>query len=280
MARDLTVHLPENTIRNRIFDHDGNFIYTGDFATSVAVGEIPGWAVLRALGERKSMGTTVQGEDIWRGNELSPAPTSHTSIPMPDSAGEQMTVVSEHANDTSGGVGVKTLRLEYLDATGAEQTEDIIMNGTTGVNTVATDIRFINDMYSLTVGTNGVAVGHIKIYKTGSVGLVYNMIVLGGNKSLVPHRMVPVGKTLVIRQWHATEAQSKRIAFRLRSTDMNGVLIPGVFCFKDVIYLKQDSLGAEINVKVPALSVVKVSGWAVVGGAETSCSWWGYLIND
>ena len=106
-----------------------------------------GLSIMKGLGERETMGTTASGEDIWRGNELNPAPTSHLVIPTPAAAGEQMTVVGESVNDSSAGTGVRSLRLCYLNAAGEEQTEDVTMNGTTGVNTVATDIRFVNDMY-------------------------------------------------------------------------------------------------------------------------------------
>lgn len=248
---------------------------------AVAMGKVPGASIMAAMGEREGIGTTAQGEDIWRGNDLTPAPTSTTTIPTPADAGEQMTVVSEHATDTIAGVGVQKIKLHYLDATGAEQTEEIEMNGTTGVDTVAIDMRFINDMYTVQVGSNGVSVGHIKIYKKGSVGLVYSMIEAGGNRALVPHRMVPIGKKLLIKEWHSTEAQAKRVAYRLRSTDMNGVLLPGIFCFKDASYLKQAASGDyRNNILIPALSIVKVSGWAVVLGGEGSCGWWGILFND
>ncbi len=253
-----------------------------DFNAEVVRGAVPGVAIMKGIGERESMGTTAAGEDIWRGNELSPAPTSHVLIPTPGAAGEQMTLVSESAQDDhTAGTGVWTVRIEYIDAAGAEQTEDIDLDGTTPVNTVATDIRFVNDMYSVDpIGTGGVAADHIKIYKTGTVGLVYNMIALGGNKSLVPHRMVPAGKELVLMGWHCEEAPGKRGAVRIRSTDMNGVLIPGVFCFKDVAYLNKSVSGdLAVTASVPALSIVKVSGWPDATPAEAGCSWWGYLFD-
>lgn len=258
-----------------------SYFGASDYPAEVALGNVPGRAIMRAFGERESMGTTATGEDIWRGNELAPAPTSDVLIPTPPDVGEQMTVVSESALDTSAGPGVQTLRLEYLDDTGAHQSEDITMNGTTGVNTVATDIRFVNDMYALTVGSNGVAVDHIKVHAQSDSGLVYNMIAQGGNKSMVPHRMVPLGKALVLRSWHCAEAQGKRVAFRIRSTDMNGVLLPGVFCFKDVSYLFQGTSGAlPLAEKVPALSIVKITGWPDATQGEGSCGWWGILVDD
>ena len=261
--------------------NSGGEAITQDKGSDVATGLISGETIMSAMGERETMAVVVSGEDVWRGNELSPAPTSTTSIPTPSSSGEQMTVVSESNNDTGAGTGVRTIKIHYLDAVGDEQTETITMNGTTPVNTVATDIRFVNDMYTTSVGSGGVAADHIKIYKTGSTGLVYNMIAQGGNKSLVPNRMVPNGKTLVIKNWHASEAQGKRVTFRLRSTDMYGELIEGVFCFKDTVYLnKSNSGGLRENIVIPQLSIVKVSAWSDQAAAEGSVSWWGYLSTN
>ncbi len=99
--------------------------------------------------------------------------------------------------------------------------------------------------------------------------------------SLVPHRMVPLGKTLLLQEWHCAEAQGKRAAFRIRSTDMGGVLIPGVFCFKGTEYMKQGVSGPiAATATVPALSIVKVSVWPDQTGSEGSCGWWGYLVDD
>ncbi len=251
------------------------------FRLMVALGLVPGVSIMNAMGERSLIQTTASGEDVWDGNDLAAAPTSHTTIPTPAAAGEQMSIKSESAADASAGTGVQTLRLHYLDAAGNQQTEDIIMNGTTLVDTTATDIRFINDMHSLTVGTGGVAAGHIFIHKTGTAGLVYNMISAGGNKSLVPNRMVPKGYKLVIPSWHMAETNNDKTSTRLRSTDMYGSLISGVYCFKDVEFTKNSSSGGlDTLVMVPGLSIVKVSAWAATVDAAVSCSWWGYLVSD
>jgi len=245
-----------------------------DYLTEVNLGNVGGVTVMSAMGERYSMGTTTTGEDIWRGTA--------TSVPIPAGIGVEMLVVSSSADDQFvAGTGVQTLHVDYLDSNGAQQQEIIEMDGITPVAMTASDIRFVNDMYAATVGTNGVAAGNITIYLLGSPTTIYNMIVLGGNKSLVPHRMVPLGKTLILKSWQATEAQGKRVAIRIRSTDMNGVFIPGVFCFKGTAFIKNTATGdLPLNIHIPALSIIKVSGWPVILGAETSCSWWGLLIDD
>jgi len=251
-----------------------------DYITKIVKGLQPRERMMSALGERTSFGTTATGEDLWRGNELTPVPTSTTTIPTPDAAGEQMTVVSESVNDTAGGTGVQSVEVHYLDNNGAEQSEVVPTNGTTGVDLSVANVRFINDFHTVDVGSNGVAAGHIKIYKKSNSGLVYNMIALGGNQSLVPLKMIPANKYLVLKLWNVTEAQGKRVAFRIRSTDNEGVLNNGTFLFKGVSFLKQaSSPPLFLEHKIPAFSIVKVSGWAIQVGAEASCSWIGILVD-
>lgn len=240
--------------------------------TDMARGLWPNVSGLRGFGERSSMGTTASGEDIWRGTA--------TTIPTPPSAGEQMTVVSTSANDAAAGTGTRTVLLDYIDASGDPQTEAITMNGTTGVDTVATDIRFVQKIYSTTVGSGGgVSAGVISIHKTGAASTIYSLIDAGGNMSLVPHRMVPAGKLLVITSWHCTESKDKRVAFRLRATAEDGVMRPGVFIFKDSMYLAKAALAARVAFSLPALSIIKVSGWGDIAGGEASCSWEGCLFD-
>jgi hypothetical protein len=252
-----------------------------DYMSRVALGIAPGHSPFSGLGERTSMGTTAAGEDIWRGNELTPAPTSHVKIPTPSMSGEQMTVVSEDANDTLLGTGARTVMIHYLDANGVQQRETLEMAGLTPVNTVATDIIFVNDFHVVSNGTGLVTAGHLKIYKTGTVGLVYNMIAAGGNKSLVPHKMVPGGHSLVVKWWHATEAKNKRCAFRLRSTNNYLNLTPNTFLFKDTAYLNGVASGSlNVNFACPEYAIIKVTGWPDAAGSEGSCSWHGFIVEN
>lgn len=252
-----------------------------DYLSRVALGIAPGHQPFFGLGERTSMGTTAAGEDIWRGNELTPAPTSHVKIPTPSSDGEQMTVVSESVNDDVAGTGARSVEIHYLDANGDQQEEVIVMDGTTPVDTVATDIIFVNDFHVVLTGSGLVAAGHVKIYKKGTVGLVYNMIAVGGNKSLVPHKMVPRSHSCVVKRWHATEAKSKRCNFRLRSTNQNMMLYPGTFLFKDTAYLNGSTSGElSVNFAVPEYGIIKVTGWPDAVGAEGSASWYGFIVEN
>ena len=258
-----------------------------DFLLEVTRGNITGMKIMRSLGERESIGTTANGEDVWRGNELSAtpsAPASHVSIPIPDSAGEQMTVVSESTADNGAtATGALTVTIVYLDAAGAEQSEVVTMNGTTEVDTVAINIRFIQEMHVTTVGSNGVAEGHIRIFKISDDTLVYCMIAAGGNMSMVSNKMVPAGKTLHLRYWSGAEGNNKRLTIRLRAdcdNEVPPVRQAGVFLFKSVMYLNQSTLPMPLAYTIPALSIVKASAWAAAINGEVSVHWWGILVDD
>ncbi len=249
------------------------------FEDMVALGLVPGWSIMKGLGEREQMLKVVTGEDICRMNELNPSPADVTMMPAPTPSGESLSLYCRDSDDAAGGVGVEEVTIEYIDTSYAPQTKVVATNGGT-TTTGITDSVFVNDVYSSGVGAMpGMAVGNIHVFKTGDTSTIYNFIIKGGNKSLVPHRMVPDGHKLLLKGWHVEEAQGKRINFRLRSTDMNGVLLTDVFCFKDINYCNKSQSGwLKLNDTIPARSIVKVSGWGDVGGAEGSCGWWGYLV--
>ncbi len=261
--------------------------FTRDFLLEVTQGNIPGHRIMRGLGEREG-GSNVVGEDIWRGNDLNnypSSPASHTVIPTPDSAGEQMTVISQNnADNGTSATGALTIGIDYLDASGNEQTTSLTMNGRTAVDLTPSDVRFVQDMYVTSVGSNTVAEGDIRIYKNSDDTLVYSMIAGGGNMSMVPHKMVPLGKTLHLKMWVPGEAQLRRCAIRLRADCTNAVppvRQAGVFLFKSVVYLRGTSAGAiPLAYTIPALSIVKASAFADQTGADTSVHWWGVLIDD
>jgi hypothetical protein len=257
-----------------------------DSIVEIALGNVSGRSILRGLGERDSIQTTAAGEDLWRGNELSNTPAalaSTTSIPVPADAGEQMNLISESTSDTSAGTGAQTVTVHYLDATGAEQSTVVIMNGTDAVPLTPTDVRFVQDLTVTTVGTNGVAVGHIRIYKQSDATLVYSMIAAGGNQSLVPSKMVPLGKTLVLQKWLFSESSSnKRCRVRLRA-DCNNEFPPirqqGVYLFKSIAALDGSVSDMDLAYTIPELSIVKVSAWALQAGGEVGIHWWGVLVD-
>jgi len=246
------------------------------FTYDVAQEKVTGANFLTGFGERTSIAVEAKGEDLWYGTAA--------RIPYPPDVGEQMTLVSTSVEDGAGTeTGILTVCIHYIDADGNEQKEtDLIMNGTTSVDTIATNIRWVQHIHAKTVGSNGVAAGTITMHKKGDTITVYDMIKVGGNMSLSTDRMVPVGKTLWITSWRATATSGKPMALRLRATSENGNTFPGVFLFKDSCFLHDSPYSHifEHPIRVSSLAVVKVSVWATQALGSASASWEGFMEDN
>jgi len=253
--------------------HDGHPVLI-DYRTAIGIGAIAGHSLFRGLGYRTALSTAVTGDDIWQGTA--------TTCPIPDqSTGEQMTVKSTHANDTSAGANVRKIHVHYIDVNGNEQTEEITMNGTTEVDTTATNIRFIQYIHTTEIGTfGGVAAGDITIHKKGFAATVYTMIKAGGNMSLNTSRMVPINKSFYMDNITISGTSSKPLSARIRATrSEEGILTPGIFLFNE-IFSSQDS-GIHINISIPrifpALTIIKASVYSLQAGGEATVSYSGWL---
>lgn len=230
------------------------------------------------MGERETIAVVAAGEDVWRG--------AASAVPIPDQInGVQMTVVSTSTSDTSAGAGVRTVLIHYLDMDWIAQTETVTMNGTTGVNTVATDIKFVQEIHATAVGSTTVAVGVITIHLTGTPATVFNVIDAGGNMSLSMIKMIPAGFNLHISNWTASVAGNKPTFVRLRSTDHDMILYDGgspVFIFKDVAVLETAPFAREWpreeRITIPAKSIIKVTVWSAQAGGDVAASLVGELI--
>ncbi len=248
------------------------------FKDAVILGLVPGWSHHKAMGERENQTVQVDGEDICRMNELTPKSSNRQRLLTPSSSGEALSIYCEDTDDTAGGSGVEEVTIKWIDVNYDAQTTTVATNGGT-VSTGITNAVFVNDFYSSAV--DGVSAGNIHCFKTGTVASIYNFIIKGGNKSLVPHRMIPDGHKAILLGWHVEEAQGKRINFRIRSTDMDGVLTDGVFLFKDPFYANKSASGwLPLDELIPARSIIKVTGWSDVAGAEGSCGYKYYLVAD
>jgi len=108
----------------------------------------------------------------------------------------QRSIASSSANDTSAGTGARTVQIKYLDQTGAGPfIETLTLNGLTYVNTVATDICFIEQIEVLTAGSTGSNVGilSLKAAITGG-GVTIGTIAAKNNQTFWAHHYVPINK--------------------------------------------------------------------------------------
>lgn len=237
----------------------------------IAEGNVPDHYKFRNFGERLAVAVVATGVDVWGGVA--------NVIPRPVAAGEQLVAVSTSALDDSGNTGVNTIHIHYLDPAGDQQETTVIMDGLNPVNLTPALVRFVNKVHVESAGTGGVAAGDITIYKSGAPATVYARITAGGNKDLSTQKMVPADYTFYLTQWSASATASKPIALRLRMTQEDGVLIPGIFLTQDSCFL-QDGVyrkDFDIPIKIPELTVIKISGYATQAGANVSASWGGWM---
>jgi hypothetical protein len=111
-------------------------------------------------------------------------------------ANGQRSIASSSASDTAAGTGARTLKITYLDATGAGPfTETMTLNGTARVNTVATNICFIEKIEILTAGSGGVNAGIITLFTLPTAGgTAIATIAATNNKTFFAHHYIPAGK--------------------------------------------------------------------------------------
>lgn len=155
-----------------------------NFLTAIGRGEIE-WATPFSSYGRIATGGPVTNRVIW--------PDGTYNIPPP--AGVQISIVSDSANDTAGGTGIRTMDIHYLDNTLTPQVETVTLNGLTPVLTVATNIRFIQCAHILTAGSLRSAAG--KITFTNSA-IIYAQLDAGSRRCASSARMVPAGKRLFV----------------------------------------------------------------------------------
>ena len=106
-------------------------------------------------------------------------------------------IASSSASDAAAGTGARTVRIFYVDATGATAGfEDVTLNGVTFVNLVTATKCFIEKIEVLTVGSTGSNVGILTL-KTGAAGAGTTVVTVGAtdNRTFLAHHYVVTGKT-------------------------------------------------------------------------------------
>jgi len=162
--------------------HDGHQI-TMSYTEAVMRGTVDGAAGFSSNG------------DYVAGAAVTDFPVHEAGAVNVSLTGAQMSVVSSSANDAAAGTGARALSIGYIEhGTLAAKSETVILNGTTPVLTVATNIRFINSMTMISAGSGGKNAGAIT---ATNGGLTYGAISIGHRVQASSYRMVPAGKVFV-----------------------------------------------------------------------------------
>lgn len=247
--------------------NDGNRInvITRTKGEAIAEGIIAGTRPI-IIGKQDSISNTL--EDLTELDvDVTPVPAS--AIPME--------LVSDAITDNSAGIGARTVKVYGLDTDFNEQSETVIMDGTTPVDLVNLYIR-INAMHVLTNGVIGGTADGLISLKADGAGTEYIRISAGGNMSRQCHFTIPNDAFGYINGWSA--------GLKSNNTDTIGVAIlratvewgsrelqAGVFLFQDIILGESPSIPKITNpIVLPAKCDVKISVQKVTGAGDLSAS--------
>lgn len=100
--------------------------------------------------------------------------------------------------NSAGNTGAQAVKVEYLDGTYTDgKTEISILDGTTPVDTVNTDLFRVNSYRVIAVGSGGKAAGNLTLRADGA-GATYSYIEAGFTRARNIQYTVPAGKTLYV----------------------------------------------------------------------------------
>jgi hypothetical protein len=176
-------------------------IWRSNNKADIARGNVPGSTPYSTFGER--LVPSASENVVWE--TAMPA-----TLTVPDNI--QLTVVSSSASDT--GVVV----IKYLDGNLFAQEERLTLTGTTPVTTSATDIRAINNVYSL----SGPVVGNIDFT---SGGTRYAYISAGDVQFNTSLQRVPSNKRLMVQSIYggaASGSSAARVVIKIETSFING----------------------------------------------------------
>lgn len=256
----ITGENPAGIFKNvKVSDEDA--LSTTNFLFEVARGNVPGIKMYSVPGRKDGLSSAAL-------DDLTQIPGT---VVVPEPGGIQLRFTSSSAADSSAGTGIQTADLHYLDTSGNEQEETVIMNGAGGINTVATNIDFVQWIHAKSVGSGGVAAGNISVTDTAGA-ITYEYLAAGGNQSLSAKYKVPNNKTGYVVGWQSSGI-TKKIDIRLRATveRFDRTLIPGVFLFQDVVVLNDTTSGwipFMVPLKMPSGAVIKLSGISSAAGGD------------
>jgi len=128
-------------------------------------------------------------------------PVNATAYTEQTTAGVVRSLKSANAADTNTtGTGAWQVKITYYDTTLAGPfTETVNLAGTAAVNTVNTNICFIEKMEVVAAGSGNQNVGIISLFTAAAGGgVAFASIAVGDNSTNYSHHYVPSGKTLYI----------------------------------------------------------------------------------
>jgi len=245
------------------FDKVGNMLRVANtpYGYSLAEGKLARHYTRRILGYNDTVGTSL--EDITETSANINIPATATLMEMD----------STSVADTAAGTGIQAVEIHGLDSSYNEISEQVEMNGQTAVATVNAYLR-INNIHAMRVGTGGSAAGTVTIQSVGGA-TEYARIGIGGSMMLQALLTVPANHEAYIVGWTAgVTTKDARVILRASADWDDRKLLPGIFHFQDIIVAASSTVYRpfQILLKCPTKCDIKVSGEALLAGAQVSAS--------
>lgn len=208
--------------------HSGIYPLDMDFINAGTAGLITNVSRFVTLGTNVDIDTGTQPEDVWSGTVLGVLNGyDHKLIPFMSSA-TSVEIVSDSANDTAAGSGMRTVVVGYLDATYTAKTVVLTLNGTTPVAFPET-VMAINLLTKGTSGTfRGANAGNVSIRDTGGLGKTYSYMTAGKGFAQSSAFTVPAGFTAFIYSIlfaiNSTDTSARQAEFSVPQLNATGAL--------------------------------------------------------
>jgi hypothetical protein len=179
---------------------------------------------------------------------------------------------SDNTQDKAGGTGALKVKITYLDSTYAEKSEEVTLNGTTAVDTAATDILRINDFFVSSAGSGGKPVGNLSLLDKATGVITYGYITAGFTHARNSSYTVPLGKTLYITQFVCGYGYSHNSThygrIYARANYHDDTLVAGIFYPYTEVVVSNNSLLVPLSlpIKLPERVDIKISVLADYAG--------------
>ena len=180
----------DNALRNAVAN-------TVPYNLRVAQGQVSGATALYQFGFNADVDITE--ETVW---------SEGGNFTYPGAAGEVYISSSDTNDIATTGTGVRTIKVQGLDANYLQIEEDIAMNGQTQVVTTKEYLRILK-AYVLTAGSNGGSAGTVYVGTTGATAGVPPTVYASfgdSNQTQMAVYTVPASKTLYIDEIAFTAA--------------------------------------------------------------------------
>lgn len=202
--------------------------------------------------------TTFNNTTAW--HDVVPFEADSTSIPVLTSS-DSLVIVSSSDSDGTGGTGLRTVSVVYIDTNYVMQEATVTLNGTTpvGIPFKALDVLWVE---GITAGSSGYSVGNIILRVNSGVDVA--QIVAGKNKSQSATFTVPDNYTAYLYRW-GSQAIAQAIDFRLEAqTETKDKTITTIYLEQDNCYLPSNTSDERDlpYIAVPERAKIKISAKA------------------